>query len=113
MGTAPFLATSGADEAICWPFDGKDGPMGRSPATCCYGGKQVCTAVTGMLGHDALLAGFADGAVLAGQVSEDAEDFVVKGSSGSPIAALAITSDAWLFVGEESGRILWVRLGGG
>ena len=112
MGSAPFLATSGADEAICWPFDGKDGPMGRSPATCCYGGKQVCTAVTGMLGHDALLAGFADGAVLAGRASEDAEDFVVKGSSGSPIAALAITSEAWLFVGEESGRVLWVRLGG-
>jgi len=36
----------------------------------------------------------------------------VKGSSGSPVAALAITSNAWLFVGEESGRILWVRLGG-
>ena len=53
------------------------------------------------------------GAVLAGQVSEDAEDFVVKGSSGSPITALAITSDAWLFVGEESGRVLWVQLGGG
>lgn len=112
MGDAPFLATSGADEAVCWPFDGKDGPMGRAPATCCYGGKQVCTSVTGMLGHDALLAGFADGAVLAGRAAEDAEDFVVKGSSGSPVTALAITPDAWLFVGEESGRVLWVRLGG-
>lgn len=112
MGEAPFLATSGTDEAVCWPFDGKDGPMGRAPATCCYGGKQVCTAVTGLLGHDALLAGFADGAVLAGRAAEDAEDFVVKGSSGSPVAALAITPEAWVFVGEESGRVLWARLGG-
>ena len=29
VGDTPHLVTSGADEAICWPFDGKDGPMGR------------------------------------------------------------------------------------
>ena len=31
VGDTPHLATSGADEAICWPFDGKFGPMERSP----------------------------------------------------------------------------------
>ena len=114
VGAAPYLATSGADEAICWPFDGKDGPMGRAPATCAYGGKQLCTAVTGLVGHNGVIAGFADGSVLAGRVSveNDAEDFVVKGSSGTPISALAITPDAWLFVGDEAGRVLWLRLGG-
>ena len=113
VGDAPFLATSGADEAICWPFDGKDGPLGRAPATCAYGGKQICTAVTGIVGHNGVLAGFVDGCVLAGRVSveNDQEDFVVKGSSGAPISALAITPQAWLFVGDEAGRVLWVRLG--
>ena len=114
VGDAPCLATSGADEAICWPFDGKDGPMGRPPATCAYGGKQLCTAVTGLVGHNGVFAGFADGSILAGRLSEGEplEDLVVKGSSGSPVAALALTPQGWLFVGEESGRVLWVRLGG-
>lgn len=113
-GTAPHLATSGADEAICWPFDGKDGPMGRAPETCAYGGKQLCTAVTGLVGHNGVFAGFADGSVLAGRLSvgEDLEDLVVKGSSGTPITSLALTHEGWLFAGEEEGRILWVRLGG-
>ena len=114
-GTAPFLATSGADEAVCWPFDGKDGPMGRPPATCAYGGKQLCTAVSGLFGHNGVFAGFADGSVLAGRLSADggAEDFVVRGSSGAPVAALALTADGWLFAGEESGRVFWARLDGG
>ncbi len=114
VGSAPYLATSGADEAVCWPFDGKDGPMGRPPATCAYGGKQLCTAVTGLVGHNGVFAGFADGSVLVGRLSTDdaLEDLLVKGSNGTPIAALALTSEGWLFVGEEAGRILWVGLGG-
>lgn len=114
VGTAPYLATSGADEAVCWPFDGKDGPMGRAPMTVAYGGKQLCTAVTGLFGHNGVFAGFADGSVLAGRLStdEDLEDLVVKGSSGTPISALALTPEGWLFVGDEAGRVLWVRLGG-
>lgn len=114
VGDAPYLATSGADEAICWPFDGKEGPMGRAPATCAYGGKQQCTAVTGLVGHNEVFAGFVDGSVLAGRISveNDQKDFVVKGSSGAPISALAITQQAWLFIGDEAGRVLWVRSGG-
>lgn len=112
VGDAPFLATSGADEAICWPFDGKDGPMGRAPETCAYGGKQLCTAVAGLVGLSGVFAGFADGAVLAGRLAFDAEDLLIKGSSGSPVAALAVSPEGWLFIGEESGRALWVRLGG-
>lgn len=114
VGDAPLLATSGADEAICWPFDGKDGPLGRAPATCAYGGKQICTAVTGIVGYNSVIAGFGDGSVLAGRVSveNDAEDFVVKGSSGAPISALAITPQAWLLIGDEAGRVLWVQIGG-
>lgn len=114
VGSAPYLATSGADEAICWPFDGKDGPMGRAPATCAYGGRQSCTAVAGLVGHDGVFAGFADGSVLAGRLSTDGavEDLLVKGSSGIAVSALALTPQGWLFVGEETGRVLWVRLGG-
>ena len=113
-GSAPYLATSGADHAICWPFDGKDGPMGRPPETCAYGGKQLCTAVTGLIGYTDVFAGFADGSVLAGRLSGDgtSKDLVAKGSSGTPVSALSITPDGWLFVGEELGSVLWCQLGG-
>ena len=112
VGDAPFLATSGADQAVCWPFDGKDGPMRRAPITRAYAGEQLCTAVAGLVGMSGVIAGFSDGCVLAGPLPDDAEDLVVKGSSGSPVAAIAISPEGWLFVGEESGRVLWVRLGG-
>ena len=114
VGNAPFLATSGADEAVCWPFEGKDGPMGRPPVTCAYGGKQLCTAVTGLVGHNGVFAGFADGCVIAGRLStgEPLEDLVVKGSSGTAVAALALTPEGWLVVGDEAGQVLWMRLGG-
>tara|TARA_Y100000589_G_scaffold172919_1_gene164169 strand:+ start:529 stop:1590 length:1062 start_codon:yes stop_codon:yes gene_type:complete len=114
VGDAPYLATSGSVEAICWPFDGKHGPMDREPHTCAGVGSQQCTAVTGLVGYNSVFAGFADGSVLAGQISaeNDQEDFVVKGSSGVPIATLALTQQGWLFIGDEAGRVLWLRLGG-
>jgi WD40 repeat protein len=113
FGDAPYLATSGADTAVCWPFDGKKGPMGRPPETCAYAGKELCTAVTGLVGYNGVFAGFADGCVLAGRLSvgQELEDLVVNGSSGGPISALAVTPEGWLFVGDQAGRVLWVRLG--
>lgn len=114
VGGAPYLATSGADQAVCWPFDGKDGPMGRPPETCAYGDDQVCTAVTGLVGHNGVFAGYADGSVLVGRLPTDDgfQDLVVKGSSGTAVTALALTSQGWLFVGEALGRALWCQLGG-
>ena len=113
-GTAPLLATSGAEEAICWPFDGRAGPMDRSPATCAYGDGQRCTVVAGLVDFDGVLAGFADGRVLVDRPSSDRKTsgLVVQGGTGTPVTALALTPDGWLFVGEESGRVLWGRLGG-
>ena len=114
VGNAPYLATSGADEAICWPFDGRDGPSGRPPATCAYADGQRCTAVAGLLDYEGVFAGFADGRVIVGRPSTGgvARDLPVKGASGVPVTALALTADGWLLVGERSGRVLWVRLGG-
>ena len=38
VGNTPYLVTSGANQAICWPFDGKDGPKGRKPICVADGG---------------------------------------------------------------------------
>lgn len=111
VGDAPWLATSGADSAVCWPFDGKDGPMGRPPEETCFGAKRLCSAVTGLPGENLVIAGFRDGAVLAGRIGAD-DDAVVKGSGGAAVTALALTPEGWLFIGFADGLSLWLRLGG-
>jgi WD40 repeat protein len=110
VGDAPWLATSGADSAVCWPFDGKDGPMGRPPEETCFGAKRFCSAVAGLPGENVVIAGFRDGAVLAGRVGADG-DAVVKGSGGGAVTALALTAEGCLLIGCEDGLTLWMRPG--
>jgi WD40 repeat protein len=64
IGDAPHLATSGANEAIYWLFDGKDGPLGRAPICVADGGKQIATCVQALSEENAVFAGFCNGAVL-------------------------------------------------
>ena len=58
VGDTPHLATSGADEAICWPFDGKFGPMERSPVCVAKNKKQIATYVEALAGEQAVFVGF-------------------------------------------------------
>ena len=110
VGDEPYLATSGADEAIGWSFEGKDGPLGRNADTCAHGGNQQCTVVTGLVGVSGVFAGFFDGSVVAGKFSSDYTDLLIKRASGAPVSAMAVTPDGWLFVGDESGDVLWGNL---
>ena len=70
VGDTPHLATSGADEAICWPFDGKFGPMERSPVCVAKNKKQIATYVEALAGEQAVFVGFQDGAVLLAEADE-------------------------------------------
>ena len=57
-----FLATSGADMVIMWPFVGKDGPMGKEPAMLA----RLQATVPAVACHpeeDVLAAGYEDGTV--------------------------------------------------
>lgn len=109
VGAVPYLATSGAETAVCWPFDGRDGPMGRAPLCVADGGAQRVTSVLGLPGSGVVLAGFRDGAVLLSEAREDAEDRVVRGSTGAEVTALAATPDlGHLLIGDAAGRVLWV-----
>ncbi|MBJ3778062.1 WD40 repeat domain-containing protein [Acuticoccus mangrovi] len=111
VGEVPYLVTSGADQAICWPFGGKDGPMGRGPLCVAYGGKQLATAVVGMPGKSAVLVGFQDGAVLFSELKDDVDGFVVRGSTGVEVTALAVTaSHSHILIGDADGGLLWLPL---
>ena len=114
IGDAPHLATSGANEAICWPFDGKDGPLGRAPVCVADGGKQIATCVQALSEENAVFAGFRDGAVLLSQLDESKDAIVLKGSSGAEVTAIAVTASlSHVLIGDEKGHILWSTLWAG
>lgn len=106
-----WLVTSGADAAIGWPFDGPNGPMGKSPLMVCAAGGPMVSAVAGLPGGRAVLAGFENGMVLVSEPAEGAEVFQILPAEGAPIVAMAVSSDGWLFAAAEDGTAFWGALG--
>ncbi len=102
-----WLATSGADACIIWPFSGKDGPMGQSPREC---GVRVNVPVTRVAFHPAALVvaiGFDDGLVMISRIT-DGSELLVRRPAEDPknarISALAWDAKgARLLFGAENG----------
>jgi WD40 repeat protein len=102
-----WLATSGADGCIVWPFAGKDGPMGQPPREC---GVRPNVLVTKVAFHPKALivaVGYDDGWILLVRLSDGAEILVRKTDEGErdAIAALAFdAAGAKLVFGARSGK---------
>ena len=111
VGETPFLVTSGADEAICWPFDGKSGPMERSPVCLGKYNNIMVTQVHSLPGENAVFAGYKDGSVLLSEINENNNGILIRGSTGSEVTALTVSSaGTHIFVGDNDGNILWSPL---
>ena len=114
VGNTPYLVTSGADEAICWPFDGKDGPLGRAPVCVAHGRKQIATCVYPLSQENAVFTGFRDGSVVLAEIDESKEAINLKGASGAEITAISVTENlSHVLIGDEDGQILWAPLWAG
>lgn len=98
-----WLATSGADSAIVWPFLGKLGPQGKAPLQLIPRAGLV-TAVAFHPSEERLAIGYSDGAVwLATLSSQDALELDEPGEGA--VQALAWSADgSKLAVGDEAGR---------
>lgn len=80
-----WLATSGAEAAIIWPFD-KQGPMGRAPREC--GVRPVRVARVAFHPKALVLASaYEDGTILLIRLT-DASELLVHEATGTPITAL-------------------------
>ena len=111
VGETPYLVTSGADEAICWPFDGKDGPLGRNPICVAEGSKQIATCVQSLSRENAVFTGFQNGAVILAEIDESKEAIPIRGSSGAAVTGIALTKSlSYILIGDESGQVLWAKL---
>jgi WD40 repeat protein len=82
-----FLATSGADTVIMWPFASKDGPMGKEPAMLAPLQARV-TVVACHPKQDILVAGYSDGTILMVRM-EDGGELLVRRNGTPAVAALA------------------------
>ena len=98
-----WLATSGSDQLVLWPFQGKDGPMGKTPRILAPAQAQV-EAVACHPKQEVVAIGYADGLVLLVRI-EDAAEVLARKGAGAPITALAWSaSGAALAFGTEDGE---------
>jgi WD40 repeat protein len=105
-----WLATSGSNQLVLWPFQGKDGPMGKTPRILAPAQSQV-EVVACHPKQEVVGVGYADGVVLLVRIEDGAEVLARKGG-GAPITALAWSaSGAALAFGAEDGEAGLVDLG--
>jgi WD40 repeat protein len=98
-----FLATSGADSAILWPFASKDGPMGKEPSMLAPMPSRV-SAVAAHPKHEIVAVGFADGTVLMVRI-EDGAEILVRRNEGKPVTALGWNAKGTLLAfADEAGE---------
>jgi WD40 repeat protein len=97
-----FLATSGSDQLILWPFNGKDGPMGRQPKIMAR--SQARVSVVACHPHQPLAAvGYADGNVFIVRI-DDGALILVREADQQPVSALGWDSTGQLLAfGTEAG----------
>jgi WD40 repeat protein len=97
-----WLATSGADAAVIWPFKDKDGPMGKAPREC--GVRQARVTQTAFHPKALVVAiGYADGLVLLTRLADAAEILVRHAGDGAVSALGWNATGSQLLFGLDSG----------
>jgi WD40 repeat protein len=98
-----WLATSGSEQLILWPFASKDGPMGKQPRMVMPHDKRA-VAVACHPAQEIAAAGFEDGMVMLARIDDGAEILAKKPGAGA-VSALAWSADgSKLAFGTEDGE---------
>ena len=82
-----FLATSGSEQLILWPFDGKDGPMGRQPKILARAETRVWRSSHVIRANRWWRSAMRDGAVKLVRIDDDAL-ILARQADGQPVSAL-------------------------
>jgi WD40 repeat protein len=89
-----WLGTSGAEAAIIWPFESRDGPMGKAPRECGVRPARV-SRVAFHPGALVLAAGYEDGCLLLIRLADASELLVRAPFKDSAVKDSAVTALAW------------------
>lgn len=98
-----WLASSGADAMVLWPFFG-GGPMGKAPLELAGGDGVICTQVAAHPQHELIAGGFADGLVVLADVASSRILPLAPPEHGSVSTLAWSANGAWLAFGTELGR---------
>ena len=108
-----WLATSGAESVVMWPFFG-GGPMGKAPTELAGGDGMLCTRVAFHPREEMVAAGFSDGLVVVTDLGTERilpMSAPGPGARGGPVSALAWSPDGTrLAFGTETGFAALVDL---
>lgn len=105
-----WLATSGSNQIILWPFATKEGPMGKQPRLMAPAELKV-EAVACHPRLDIVAAGYGDGMVRMVRI-ETGVEVLAKKPGDAPVTALAWSADGTLLAfGTESGEAGVIDLG--
>jgi WD40 repeat protein len=99
-----WLASSGAPAAIVWPFQGKDGPMGKAPVELGTRGDTMATAVACHPTDEIVAIGYGDGMVLAARIADQREVLLRRPGKGSVTALSWDGAGKRLAFGAETGE---------
>jgi WD40 repeat protein len=105
-----WLATSGSTQLILWPFQGRDGPMGKMPRMLAAAQAQVEVVACHPI-QEVVAVGYADGLILVVRIADGAELLA------RPAGKAAITALAWsaagdmLAFGSEDGEAGVIEIG--
>lgn len=97
-----WLATSGAESVVLWPFFG-GGPMGKAPTELAGGDGVMCTRVACHPQHEMVAAGFEDGLILLSDVNNGRVLPIAPPGEGGVSALAWNPSGTLLAFGTEKG----------
>jgi WD40 repeat protein len=105
-----WLATAGSNQLVLWPFQTKDGPMGKTPRLLAPSEHRIAV-VASHPKQEVVATGYADGMILLVRIDDGAE-ILAKRPGDAPVTALAWSADgALLAFGTESGEAGVIDLG--
>jgi WD40 repeat protein len=98
-----WLATSGSEQVILWPFASKDGPMGKQPRMAVpYEKRAVAVACHPKL--EIVAVGFDDGLIMLCRIDDEGEILAKRPGAGA-VSALSWSADgSKLAFGTEAGE---------
>jgi WD40 repeat protein len=98
-----WLATSGSNQLILWPFASKDGPMGKTPRILAPSTAQA-DVVACHPKQEVVAVGYADGLILMVRI-EDGAEVLARKPVAAPVTALGWSAAGnMLAFGTEDGE---------